>query len=572
MSVDKITIFKIKPTVASFADFIRLPDAKAIPVTPPADAAFEVEVVAAFKDHAGQEKTHLNIPWLVFLNDGLPPGDKFSFRSANRFPSAIVGIKLTEEHVSNFYAIVFGLAGDSHIDPDQIVRDFGIRVAMNICDEEKLKRIQSTRHAEVSTQSERQISTGSRFSVFDIDDEKEFLQSIAGVAQPGFDFIQSFTGKESIAIKSPKGQAINWGNLIERVRTLASAYELKNFETSFPGYAKFHIVTDTDLLDKLDELLFAAIRRHDFSSAHLAPPEVVDYSTCEFSYGQNESRFEDLTLKDLIESRRAFNDDATMNSIRQMRVNLWNVETNTILRPWNAYRCLVAETSHEGETFILSNGQWKKISNDLQEEIDSQLATIPVADCPYLPNDVDIWNPETQKNQESVFNALAARDNANLLLLDKSKIDIGGKRLYEVCDLLHSDRHLIQVKRFQSSSSSVSHLFLQGRFYSQAFMTDEQCRTALRSAITEKLGDAADPFLQIIPVERGDLSPRDYTVVYCLLSERDINLQELPFMARYDLVHSHRFLKNVLGMNCSIALRRITTQQRPEPKQKRQPK
>nr|WP_202427700.1 DUF6119 family protein [Duganella margarita] len=505
------------------------------------------------------------------MNDGLDTGDHFTFESQNKFPSAIVGLKFTEGGQDDFYAIVFGLAGESHIKSEYIIRDFGIRVAMNICDEEKLKRVQSTRHAEVSTQSERQISAGSAFSVFDIDDEKEFLQVIAGAASNGFGFIQSFTGKESIAIKASKGQTIDWKNLIVRVRALADAYELKTFETTFPGYAKFHFETDKSIITALDAQLMRSIIARDFIKVHLAPPEVVDYATCDFTYDQNEDRFEDLALEDMLNARRSpLAAGADIGSMKSMTIRLWNVETGVQVRKWSVYRCLVAEVVHGGDTYILSNEQWKKVSNALQKEIDDYMATVAIAQCTYLPHDVNIWNAAANKNQESIFNAAAKNGNTQLFLLDKGKIAIGGKRLYEVCDLLHADRALIQVKRFQNSSSSISHLFLQGRFYGDAFLTDEECRHGMRQAIENTLGAAdAAPFLTIVPLKRADLAANGYSVIFCLLAERDIALMDLPFMARYELMHSHRVIVNRVGMQCAVAFRRVVTGQKSKPPSRR---
>lgn len=566
MPIDKITIFKIKSTASNFSDFLREKNPKQVTLTVPLGSSYTVEVVMAFKSHESEQKTHDQIPWLVFLNDALPAAEKFVFKSENKFPSGILAVKIIENGDSDFYAIVFGLAGESHILPDQVVRDFGIRVAMNICDEEKLKRVQSTRHAEVSTQSERQVSAGSSFSVFDIDDEKEFLQVIAGASGVGFDFIQSFTGKESISIKASKDNSVKWDNLIDRVRALAAAYKLRKFETSFPGYARFHYETDKEIIDALDAQLFQSISKRNFSAAHLAPPEVVDYVTCDFSYGHEESRFEDLTLNDLIDSRkRNFRAKASIDSIKTMRVKLWNVDTNQFMRSWSAYRCLVAEGSYKGDVFILSNGQWKKVSKALQDEIDAYIPTVTTGGCAYLPQDVNIWNAKENKNQEHIFNAQAKFSNDDLFLLDKGKIKIGGKRIYEVCDLLHKNCELIQVKRFQNSSSSVSHLFLQGRFYGQAFLTDEQTRIGLRTAIENSLGlPLAQPFLDIVPIKRG-FDTRNYSIIFCLLSESDIELKDLPFMARYELMHSHRFIRDTLGMNCAVVFRRIRVEERVKP-------
>ncbi|MYM75364.1 hypothetical protein GTP56_24650 [Duganella sp. FT134W] len=57
MSIDKITIFKIKSTATNFGDFIELQPTKKIKVSAPAGMAYAVEVVAAFKEFVGKKKT-----------------------------------------------------------------------------------------------------------------------------------------------------------------------------------------------------------------------------------------------------------------------------------------------------------------------------------------------------------------------------------------------------------------------------------------------------------------------------------------------------------------------------------
>lgn len=184
MSLEKATIFKIKDAATAFADFIRTVDARnrqlppLEPITLPEDLEFDgqIEIAAAFKNQPAVRKTQNDIPWLAFLNEGKDPEDRYTFVSNNRYPCAVVAIKIIQLRRSHFYALTFGLGGESFLKPEAVVRDFGIRVAMNICDKDRLKRVQTSIHEAISTQSEKQISVGSNFSVFNIDDEKEFRQ------------------------------------------------------------------------------------------------------------------------------------------------------------------------------------------------------------------------------------------------------------------------------------------------------------------------------------------------------------------------------------------------------------
>ncbi|MGV8597325.1 DUF6119 family protein, partial [Pseudomonas aeruginosa] len=96
-----------------------------------------------------------------------------------------------------------------------------------------------------------------------------------------------------------------------------------------------------------------------------------------------------------------------------------------------------------------------------------------------------MWDAQRNQNREEIYNQELYNTNNDIFLFDKAKVHIAGERIYEVCDLLHSDKSLIHVKRLKSGSASISHLFLQGKFYSDAFISDQKCRESMREHITE---------------------------------------------------------------------------------------
>jgi uncharacterized protein (TIGR04141 family) len=249
--LEKVTVFKIKDDVADFGDFVRTQDRKRrqLPALQtldlPADLEFDgrVQIAAAFKAQ-GATKTDENIPWLSFLNAGRQGDEKFRFRSNNRYPSALVAVKTETASGTRFYALTFGLGAESFLNSELVIKDFGLRVAMNICDRNKLKRIRTSIHEAISTHSEKQISAGSSFSVFNIDDEKEFLRALSGVAKDEFGFITSFSGRDSIIIKINRDDSITWNNIVPRLELLDAAYHQEDYKEVFPGYAKFHFETE----------------------------------------------------------------------------------------------------------------------------------------------------------------------------------------------------------------------------------------------------------------------------------------------------------------------------------------
>jgi uncharacterized protein (TIGR04141 family) len=567
MSIDKITIYKIKDTATVRSDFLKV-DGVPKNITLPARAAgVPVSVWAHVKTHTVVRKTQDNIPWLAFFNEGLNAADHFRYNAQNSFPSGVVVVQFEVAGTASFYALTFGLGGENLIDHEYIVRDFGLQVAMNICDPDNLKRIQTSMHEAVSTQSERQISVGSSFSVFNIDDEKEFFRAVAGAAKAEFDFVQSFNGRDSIAIKARKGNALNWRNLVDRVEMLANAYDLEDFKTNFPGYAKFRFENDPIIIAELDSILFNKIRGNDLANIHLAAPEVMDFNSVEFSYNKEAERYDDLVLSELLAARRAFGDRSSIDSLKGMRIQVWNVDTQAKMRDWSGYKCMVAEVERGNESYILSNAQWKQVASDFKTEVDNYMATITVSTDGFLLSDVRIWHAVSGKNKESVFNAEVAAATTDVLLFDTAKIEIAGQRYYETCDIFHKERKFVQVKRFSSGSASVSHLFVQGRFYAEAFLSDDNCRQGMRNHVDEIAPVLTkDVFLALIPLARKEVVSNSYTVVFCILGDNDGGvLADLPFMARYELMHTHKHLTNGLGMNCEVAFRKVLTGAEPTP-------
>jgi uncharacterized protein (TIGR04141 family) len=285
----------------------------------------------------------------------------------------------------------------------------------------------------------------------------------------------------------------------------------------------------------------------------------MDFNSVEFSYNKNEERFDDLALNDLINSRRNFGIKSSIDSIKSAKVSVWNVDTGAKIREWNGYRCMVAEVSHANNIYILSNAQWKQVAPGFKTEVDQYMASIALSVDAFLAADVRIWDAASGKNKEAVFNAAVAAATSDVLLFDTAKIEIAGQRFYETCDIFHKERKFVQVKRFSSGSASVSHMFVQGRFYAEAFLTDDNCREGMRNHVeTIAAPPLKDEFLALLPLARKDLVSNQYTVVFCILSSDDADaLADLPFMARYELMHTHKHLTNGLGLNCEVAFRRV---------------
>ncbi|MDZ4364888.1 DUF6119 family protein, partial [Brevundimonas sp.] len=181
----------------------------------------------------------------------------------------------------------------------------------------------------------------------------------------------------------------------------------------------------------------------------------------------------------------------------------------------------------------------------------------------FLPVGVNIWSVDREENREEVYNLTAAEACDELYLLDKAKLTVAGQKKYEVCDLLHAGKHIVHVKRYSSGAASISHLFTQGKFYAHAFATDQQCRADITAWIDDdgehpNVGKNKASFSAIIPIKNSDVDEKDYTVIFCILHNRDaFSVSDLPFMSRYELMLSHRFLTQDRKFKVGVALRNV---------------
>lgn len=563
MSLDKINIYMIKPGTATFDDFLKGNDATEL--TLPSNAEGQM----CFRRHGGRIKTQETIPWLAFINTALEEDEKVEFQSSNRFPCAVVALKVPvgDNNEFQFFAITFGVGAEGIIEKERTVKDFGIKVGMNICDPDKLKRVQTTSHESVTTQTERQVSAGTNIGFLNIDDEKEFLKTLSGSSKDQYADISSFKGKESIALKFSKEAVLDWDYIVEFAKELYDLYGSDEYKTVFKSYDKFHLEIDPLKIAALDSRLFERIRTGNFEHIHLAPPEFFDYDRYSFRYSKSNDaeKFEELVIDDLIRAKRRFSESSSINTLKGWKIYKHDSETDSTYESgWSAYQCIVAEIHDTNETYILSNGQWKVASPDFEQEITSYLNDLEICEEGFLGNDVNIWCDVRNQNREEVYNAEVARNCPALYLFDKANIDIAGESRYEICDLLHSDKIFVHVKRFRSGAASISHLFSQARFYADAFILDDRCRPSMRDFINEDESDANNgkdkqAFIDIIPEDRQEIVTANYTVVFCVLSERaNFEANSLPFMAKYELMKAHKYLTRDKGYRCRIATRIVT--------------
>lgn len=565
--IKRVTLYKIKSDL-EFDDYLN-GDLNTYDPFADADAGYSGYI--RYVKAGGAEKTDEAIPWLRFLNSGFDV-KRYTYVAHNFFPRAIMALRVSTDAGDNVhYVATFGQHGDAFLDRSRIVHDFGIKVGMNICDIDKLRRVQTSAHEAISRQTERQASIGASLRAFGINTEAEILRTLAGSVKDAYaDLIESFKGKDSIQIKLPKDAQFGWSALADVCRRLEERYWAADYrDTEFRSYDNLRHESDPDIVDALDAALCAKIEALDFSKIHLAPPEFLEVDDPSFAYRKREEdddevpRFDDLRIDDVVATRR-FIRNLTAGKLRTWPIYRYDEEQERTFSLWNAYQCIVAELEYLGKTYVLSNSLWREVSQELKDKVDGYFNARDLdVDAPYLPTGTNIFHAGRNQNREEVYNEAAARGSDDLFLLDQAKIEIAGRRLYEVCDLLHGDKHFVHVKRYASGSASISHLFTQAKMYSHAICSDEPTRVGIAEWVQNDDHDANATkdkarFAGLLPAKAADFNDTGYTVVFCILHDSDaFALGDLPFMARYELMLAHSYLTEDRRFKAGVCFRRV---------------
>ena len=570
-NIEQISIYKFKKSVDTFEKCVKC-DEKGNPLV----SFLKYETINQnhlegkfwYFDGASDEKNAQNIPWIAFMNEAMK--NKIEIFYANSYPRGLFLYRTKEDASLNFFAITFGLGGDANIDKNKILHDFGIKVAMNICDPEEIKSIQTAKQEAISIQSEKQILSGAGLSVFNIDYNDEFFKRIIGKTKEEYKYISSVTGGEKIQLKFGKDTPLSWKNIANITQNLNELYKSDSYKnTEFKSFDNWSFEKDLEKIDKLNTKLITLINANTLDKISLSPPDFIDIDRYDFKYNKEDDKeYEELNILEFISTIR--NGNVSLNLLTTRSIFLKDKVSEQVYPKWKAYQCIVAEIIDDNNIcYVLYNGQWRKISNNFRQSVLDYFNSNNVNfDNEFLKNDlkenINIYDPQLNQYREDVFNKVCAKNNDNLFLFDKAKIEISGEKKYEICDILTSNKELIHVKKYKTGASSLSHLFSQARVYSDAIIIDNATRKTMVDFIntnsTKKdsinSGKNIEQFKSFLPLT-GRLNERDFTVVLCLLTENNIELTDLPFMTQYEIYKMDDYLKRNRGFNVKYINRKV---------------
>lgn len=463
--------------------------------------------------------------WLDFLRQGVPLlGNLINANTA----AALI---LKTEY--RFFAITFGY-GKNILVLDSFVRDFGLRVTLNVVEANTLRSVDARTFEELTVMTRSQTSRAASLESFRISQAEDILKAVTGTPYEK-EFGTRITGADAAKIT----YVPDFCRLGEKCNQLLAAYQSDRYKERFGFVDQLRTERDPSKIEQLNAEIVRRIKSREFGTLHLAPPEIIDLQDIEsFVYeGLSNDSFPELDVeqyRDLLADEEMI----THALLRKGKIGaIYRGAADAHFR-WSIFDCFVAEVREGEKLYVLSGGDWYQVEGDFAEQVARDIE-MRVGDGGCLPN-------ASNGEDEELYNQRAAEERP-LHLLDRKLVKPSGARTpIEFCDLLSEDKKLFHVKR-RSRSSTLSHLFSQGVVSAETFLGDP----TFRARLSEKLrADGLDRAAELIPYE--SVSPREWEIVYAVIgAERENWPRSLPFFSQLNFRMAAERLKN-LGYGVSL--------------------
>ncbi len=365
--------------------------------------------------------------------------------------------------------------GHTILNEEHIEYNFGLKVALNSIDPEKLKSADKFAPSNQTKQTRTQLSIGSSLYGLGFNEFEEIIKKLSGLCKNEYkDIFTSITGSDSLKINSK----FKLEQIEEFSKKIIELY-LSNEYTKHPQLSnvdKISKVKDPIKINQLDKKLVDNFNQKD-SNIFLTNYEMIDYEDYEyygFSGFASKNIFNDLDIDQLYNELAQKN--ISIENLKEYQVKIYKNEDDTNPKHWKLYNCIVTDAILDKRHYILSLGTWYEVDKTFIEHVETTINSLEIKSN-NLFNDYDasIYNKldESDSNKsngeiidpklkgEKRYNKAMAEKN-KFIMLDQKMIHINGAP-YEACDIFDKNTNTFyHVKRKHSGSSELSHLFNQG--------------------------------------------------------------------------------------------------------------
>lgn len=414
-------------------------------------------------------------------------------------------------------AVSFG-RGYLLLRPEALVQDFGLKVVLNSLDPSQIKSVDARTFDELSIYTRRGVSRDSALPAFELDTARDLLRGITGKAS--VEDLGVLSGTARLAINT----AVQIPELKNMGEKLLKFYRSTRYRKDFKFIDNMRAENDPSIVAKLDQKLVTALKAKDLTQMHLAIPEAVNWQEIDgvrFSYRRKRhSPTPDPRISVYRQIRDA--DSLSLKRLGSDKVEAMSaVDGDQVLDHWRVYDCIVFETEYKGQLYVLSGGDWYRVSKTYRGQVEDFVKELP---------ELSIGLPEAEaSDDEPTYNVKAAQA-IGAAVIDKDVIGVGGYDKVELCDILTKDSVFVHVKK-RGRSSTLSHLFAQGVTSALLLLNEEKFRVDARK-IASAHGTA---FGRAVPKKAGAREKIKVAYVVLSRSKRKDTPYGLPFFSLVSL-------------------------------------
>jgi uncharacterized protein (TIGR04141 family) len=496
----KLSIYLLKKDIKRFADALR--DIKSVQ---------EYKLKGTLKldgaIYVGQPKEN-PASWVDLLQQGTDQQIQDLSNTSNR---AIVFMK-SEDRI---FALPFGF-GKFLLRDDVIEREFGLRTTLNIVDADRLRSMNKANVDDFTTLTTTQTSRRAKPQQFNLDIVRDLIRGVTGEPSPDFEELGStVTGSEGIYIVP----ALNFADLASLLRAIGRAYRSRRYKARFDWIDNIKAERDPLIIEKLKACLVEDLKTKNNEIIHLAAPVLIDWESYEgFSITEHGDLHVDLNIDTYYQEKESILDNLTWDKLKSHRLFIKYGDRNERI-PTLLLRSINYQKYLDGRFYVFAFGQWYKVNKNFSEQTIDYVRTVEESELEFIDCE-STWD-EKRYNEEFVAS------NSNYLLFDRKLVKSGAYRSdIELCDIFAENKEFVHVK-FRSSSSTLSHLFAQGRISSNLLASDIVFRKNLRARLKE-----LNKSMSIIPEKEGAFEPSKYIVTFAIIADGDKTFVEsLPFFS-----------------------------------------
>src|SRR6185437_5228052 len=220
---------------------------------------------------------------------------------------------------------------------------FGLRVALNCIDNEKVKTIDKQSFDAIASHTLEQASREANAREFGFDIERDILRAVTGT--PRHDaFGRRLSGMEALNAVVQ----VELNSLLGLLETYHKKFFDTSYRTNFSWVDQIREIKDPTLESDLDEAVTKLIRkRESHDRCWLAVPDILDWSQVSgFRYSQANRRPEvyDIDLNSFLETVTS-PQDLSHTLLKNRSVFCMDLN-DQVIRRWSVFNCLYCELDH----------------------------------------------------------------------------------------------------------------------------------------------------------------------------------------------------------------------------------